>query len=52
MRQLNELVGISDRLLFFNSLDDCCNLCNGHYFQLFPFWKELKYGTFIFGKLV
>jgi len=25
MKQLNELVGISDRLLFPNSLDDSCN---------------------------
>ena len=43
MKQMNELVGISDRLLFPNSLDDSCNFCNSHFFQLFPFWKEQLY---------
>ena len=37
MKQLNELVGISDRLFFPNSLDDSCNFCNSHFFSYFHF---------------
>ena len=40
MKQLNELVGISDRLLFPNSLDDSCNFCNSHFFSYFHFGKN------------
>ena len=39
-KQLNELVGIADRLLFPNSLNDRCNFCNSHFFSCFHFGKN------------
>ena len=34
LRQKDKLVGISDRLLFPNSLDDSCIFCNSHFFSV------------------